>query len=107
MSQLYKRENEVLRGYEYYNQDNDITFRWSHTDMMQLLLHLLSTEIVLNIRLHMKMYYHSLRLRDVPSVAFPLNNLRSDDILSGFEFAEIIPSYIKHVRWLRTLELAC
>lgn len=52
MSQLLDRENEAQRGYEDYDHDDDITFRRSHTDMKQSMLHLLSTEIVLNTGLH-------------------------------------------------------
>lgn len=52
MSQLLNREDEAQRGYEDYDDDEDVTFRRSHTDMKQSMLHLLSTEIVLNTGLH-------------------------------------------------------
>ena len=55
MSQLLEKENEVPRRYGDYDQDDDVTFRRSHTEMNQSLLHLLSTEIVLNTHLHKNM----------------------------------------------------
>ena len=55
MSQLLAKEDKVLPGYEDYDQDDEITVRRSHTDIKHSLLHLLSTEIVLNSRLHKNM----------------------------------------------------
>ena len=52
MSQLLEREDEVLRGYEDYDQDDNVTFHRSHNDIKQSLLHLVSTEIVMSTRLH-------------------------------------------------------
>lgn len=52
MSQLLEKENEVLPSYEDYDQDDDLTYRRSHSDTKQSLLHLLTTEIVLNSRFH-------------------------------------------------------
>ena len=52
MSQLLERENEVLRGYEDFDQDDDVTFHRSHNDIKQSMLHLLSAELVLNTNLH-------------------------------------------------------
>lgn len=52
MTQLLKREDEVLRGYEDYDQDDDVTFHRSHNDLKQSLLHLVSTEMVISSRLH-------------------------------------------------------
>ena len=52
MSQLLERENEVLRGYEDIDQDDDVTFHRSHNDIKQSMLHLLSTEIALNTHLN-------------------------------------------------------
>lgn len=53
MSQLLQREDEIFRGYDddEYEDDNDVTFRKSPSEMKQSLLHLLGTEIVLNTRL--------------------------------------------------------
>ena len=52
MSQLLAEENEVLPGYEDHDQVDEVNVRRSHSDMKQSLLHLLSTEIILNSRLH-------------------------------------------------------
>lgn len=56
LSQLLQRENEVFRGYDDDDDENegdsDVTFRKSPSEMKQSLLHLLRTEIVLNSRLN-------------------------------------------------------
>ncbi len=55
MSQLLATESEVLPGYEDNDQVDEVNVRRSHTDIKQSLLHLLSTEIILNSRLHMNL----------------------------------------------------
>ena len=52
MSQLLTKEDEVLPGYEDHDQVDEVTVGRSHSDIKQSLLHLLSTEICLNSRMH-------------------------------------------------------